>query len=102
MHLESVAIIVKDYDAAIAFFVDLVGFELIEDSPSFTNAGGLKRWVVVRPPGATTGVLLAQADGDTFPRRPLLKSRKSVVQMPENGQYALCHGRTDRRFAVRE
>lgn len=64
MHLESVAIIVKDYDAAIAFFVDLLGFELIEDSPSSTNAGQVKRWVVVRPPGATTGVLLAQADGD--------------------------------------
>ena len=63
MHIESVTIIVNDYDAAIAFFVDVVGFELIEDKPSLTNDGRPKRWVVVRPPGATTGVLLAQADG---------------------------------------
>ena len=63
MHIESMAIIVNDYDAAIDFFVDAVGFELIEDSPTLTNDGRSKRWVVVRPPGATTGVLLAQADG---------------------------------------
>ena len=63
MHLESVAIIVNDYDAAIDFFVNAIGFELVEDSPSLTNDGRPKRWVVVRPPGATTGVLLAQADG---------------------------------------
>jgi predicted enzyme related to lactoylglutathione lyase len=65
MHLEYFAIIVDDYDAAIAFFVDDVGFELIEDSPALTTVGGRpKRWVVVRPPGASTGLLLAQADGD--------------------------------------
>ena len=63
MHIESMAIIVNDYDAAIDFFVDAVGFELIEDSPTLTNDGRSKRWVVVRPPGATTGVLLARADG---------------------------------------
>ena len=63
MHLESVAIIVNDYDAAIEYFVGSLGFELIEDSSSLTNDGRPKRWVVVRPPGATTGVLLAQADG---------------------------------------
>jgi predicted enzyme related to lactoylglutathione lyase len=40
-----------------------VGFELIEDSPATTNDGRQKRWVVVRPPGATTGILLARADG---------------------------------------
>jgi len=64
MHIESVAVLVSDYDAAIAFFVDIVGFELIEDSPSLTNDGRSKRWVVVRPPGARTGVVLAQADGE--------------------------------------
>lgn len=63
MHLESVAIIVDDYDTAIEFFVGSLGFELIEDSPSLTNDGRPKRWVVVRPPGAVTGLLLAQADG---------------------------------------
>jgi GNAT superfamily N-acetyltransferase len=43
--------------------VDVLGFELVEDSPSVTTAGEAKRWVVVRPPGAQTGLLLARADG---------------------------------------
>jgi catechol 2,3-dioxygenase-like lactoylglutathione lyase family enzyme len=63
-HLERVALIVRDYDAAIRFFVDALGFELQEDSPSLTNDGRPKRWVVVRPPGGETGILLAQADGE--------------------------------------
>jgi catechol 2,3-dioxygenase-like lactoylglutathione lyase family enzyme len=59
------ALIVDDYDAAIAFFVDTLGFELVEDSPALTTIGGRpKRWVVVRPPGASTGLLLARADGE--------------------------------------
>jgi catechol 2,3-dioxygenase-like lactoylglutathione lyase family enzyme len=65
MHLEHFALLVNDYDEAIAFFVDVLGFELIEDSPAVTTVGGRpKRWVVVRPPGATTGLLLARADGE--------------------------------------
>jgi catechol 2,3-dioxygenase-like lactoylglutathione lyase family enzyme len=63
MHLEHVAVIVEDYDAAITFFVAALGFELTEDSPSQTSDGRAKRWVVVRPPGAQTGLLLARADG---------------------------------------
>ena len=55
---------VDEYDPAISFFVDALGFELVEDSPALTNAGEPKRWVVVRPPGAETGLLLARADGD--------------------------------------
>jgi catechol 2,3-dioxygenase-like lactoylglutathione lyase family enzyme len=64
MHLGLVAIVVGEYDPAIRFFVDVLGFELVEDSPSLTNDGRPKRWVVVRPPGAVTGLLLARADGD--------------------------------------
>ena len=64
MHLQHTALIVHDYDEAIRFFVDALGFELVEDSPSTTNDGRPKRWVVVRPPGAETGLLLAQADGE--------------------------------------
>ena len=64
MNLDLVAIIVEEYDPAIDFFVRTLGFELIEDSPSLTNDGRPKRWVVVRPPGAATGVLLARADGE--------------------------------------
>ena len=64
MHLGLVAVVVSEYDPAIGFFVDVLGFELVEDSPSLTNAGRPKRWVVVRPPGAVTGLLLARADGE--------------------------------------
>ncbi len=62
--LELVTIVVDDYDPAIEFFVGILGFELVEDSPSLTNDGRPKRWVVVRPRGAETGILLAQADGE--------------------------------------
>ena len=62
--LALVTVVVADYDPAIAFFVDGLGFELVEDSRSLTNDGRPKRWVVVRPPGAETGVVLARADGD--------------------------------------
>lgn len=64
MHIELVTIVVDEYDAAIEFFVGVLGFELVEDSPSLTNDGRAKRWVVVRPPGAQTGILLARADGE--------------------------------------
>lgn len=63
-HLHITALIVREYDRAIRFFVDVLGFELVEDSPSMTNDGRPKRWVVVRPPGAETGILLARADGE--------------------------------------
>lgn len=61
--LRLTALVVDDYDPAIAFFVDALGFELAEDSPATTNKGQPKRWVVVRPPGGQTGILLARADG---------------------------------------
>ncbi len=63
MRVDLVTIIVEEYDPAIEFFVGVLGFELAEDSPSLTNDGRPKRWVVVRPPGGGTGLLLAQADG---------------------------------------
>ncbi|MBX6766803.1 MAG: VOC family protein [Actinomadura rubrobrunea] len=64
MRLALVTIVVDDYDQAIEFFTGVLGFELVEDSPSLTNDGRPKRWVVVRPPGAETGILLARADGE--------------------------------------
>jgi catechol 2,3-dioxygenase-like lactoylglutathione lyase family enzyme len=63
MHLQLVALIVREYDPAIEFFVNVLQFDLVEDVPSMTNDGRPKRWVVVRPPGAETGILLARADG---------------------------------------
>lgn len=64
MRLDLITIVVDDYDRAIAFFTGILGFDLAEDSPSLTNDGRPKRWVVVRPPGAETGILLARADGE--------------------------------------
>lgn len=62
--LELVALVVREYEPAIRFFVDVLQFELVEDTPSSTNDGRPKRWVVVRPTGARTGILLARADGE--------------------------------------
>jgi catechol 2,3-dioxygenase-like lactoylglutathione lyase family enzyme len=62
--LELVALVVREYEPAIEFFVNVLQFELVEDAPSLTNDGRPKRWVVVRPAGAVTGILLARADGE--------------------------------------
>lgn len=63
-HLELVALVVRDYDPAIRFFVDVLDFDLVEDAPSTTADGRPKRWVVVRPKGGQAGILLARADGE--------------------------------------
>ncbi len=62
--LELVALVVREYEPAIDFFVNVLEFELVEDVPSLTNDGRPKRWVVVRPRGGGTGLLLARADGE--------------------------------------
>jgi catechol 2,3-dioxygenase-like lactoylglutathione lyase family enzyme len=57
--LALVSLVVRDYDEALAFYVDKLGFVLIEDS---TVARQAKRWVVVAPPGASGArLLLARA-----------------------------------------
>jgi catechol 2,3-dioxygenase-like lactoylglutathione lyase family enzyme len=63
-HLHLVALVVREYEPAIEFFVNVLQFELVEDVPSLTNDGRPKRWVVVRPAGGGTGILLARADGE--------------------------------------
>jgi catechol 2,3-dioxygenase-like lactoylglutathione lyase family enzyme len=53
-----VAIVVREYDEAIAWYTEKLGFELVEDTPQ----SDVKRWVRVRPPGSTgTDLLLARA-----------------------------------------
>jgi predicted enzyme related to lactoylglutathione lyase len=61
--LELVTLVVEEYDTAIEFFVGVLGFDLVDDSLAMTESGNEKRWVVVRPPGAATGLLLARAEG---------------------------------------
>ena len=62
--LELVTLVVREYQPAIDFFVNVLNFELVENVPSLTNDGRPKRWVVVRPAGSVTGILLARADGE--------------------------------------
>lgn len=53
-----IALIVRDYDEAIAFYTQKLGFTLVEDTPQPAQA---KRWVVVAPPGGGATLLLARA-----------------------------------------
>src|SRR5664279_3160630 len=56
--LGCIALVVHDYDDAVAFYTQSLAFQLVED----TDLGGGKRWVRVRPPGSTgTDLLLAKA-----------------------------------------
>ncbi|WP_029062502.1 VOC family protein [Labrenzia sp. DG1229] len=57
----AVTLVVPDYDDAISFYVEKLGFDLVED----TKLSAAKRWVLVAPKGSTeTRLLLALADGD--------------------------------------
>ena len=61
------SVLVRDYDQAIDFFVDVLGFNLVQDMPTSEPpaAENPKRWVVVSPPGSTgAGLLLAKATGE--------------------------------------
>ena len=59
--LHAVALVVPDYDQAIAFYVDCVGFRLLDD----IDLGGGKRWVRVAPPGDdSSSLLIAKAIGE--------------------------------------
>ncbi len=61
-HMALTALVVREYDEAIAFFVDTLGFELIEDSYVPEQD---KRWVVVAPKGAAESrILLARASNE--------------------------------------
>lgn len=62
-YIAMVAVVVRDYDEAIAWYRDAMGFELLEDE----DRGGGKRWVRMAPPGNSGfSLLLAQA---TTPRQ---------------------------------
>jgi catechol 2,3-dioxygenase-like lactoylglutathione lyase family enzyme len=57
MRLASIALLVREYDEAIRYFVDILGFSLAED----TDWGQGKRWVRVSPPSGGSDLLLAKA-----------------------------------------
>jgi catechol 2,3-dioxygenase-like lactoylglutathione lyase family enzyme len=58
--LALIALVVADYDEAIAWYTGVLGFELVTDE----RQSDTKRWVEVRPSGGETGFLLAQAAND--------------------------------------
>ena len=59
-HIGYVTLLVRDYDEAIAWYCDVLGFNLVED----TRLSEMKRWVLVTPPGSVeTHLLLARAVG---------------------------------------
>ncbi len=63
-HLAHVALVVGDYDEALAFYVGKLGFELVEDT---YIAAQDKRWVTIRPPRAPSHaatILLVRASDD--------------------------------------
>jgi catechol 2,3-dioxygenase-like lactoylglutathione lyase family enzyme len=61
-----VSLVVRDYDEALAFFIGVLGFELVEDTPIPAQA---KRWVVVSPGASGARLLLAQASSEEQSRQ---------------------------------
>ena len=59
--LAHIAVVVRDYDEAIAYYTNTLGFTLIED----TDLSETKRWVMVRPTGSENGCLLLLAKAAT-------------------------------------
>jgi catechol 2,3-dioxygenase-like lactoylglutathione lyase family enzyme len=58
-HIGYIALLVRDYDEAISYFIEKLGFTVAED----TDLGGGKRWVLVAPPGSIeTRLVLAKAE----------------------------------------
>jgi len=62
MRIAHVSIVVRDYDEAITWFTQKLGFRLVED----TKLSDTKRWVLVAPPGdGNTSLVLARAAGES-------------------------------------
>ena len=83
------ALLVRDYDEAIAFYVGKVGFTLVED----TDQGDSKRWVVVRPAGGGAGLLLAKAVGEAQVQRIGDQTGGRVFLFLETDDFAADHAR---------
>jgi len=60
VHLQRIAILVPTYDEGIRFFVDALGFELLQDEAGVDEFGKPRRWVVVAPPGGQTSIVISE------------------------------------------
>jgi catechol 2,3-dioxygenase-like lactoylglutathione lyase family enzyme len=88
--IAAVAVVVPEYDEAIAFYRDVLGFELVEDTP----LGDGRRWVVVRPAGAAgTALLLARADSEAQRGRIGDQTGGRVFLFLHTDDFAADHGR---------
>ena len=86
-NLSLTAILVPDYDEAIAHYVGVLGFELRADR----KLSPTKRWVVVAPPGSAGGLLLARAVGDEQRRAIGNQSGGRVFLFLETDDFARDH-----------
>ena len=92
MRLTLTALLVRNYDEAIAFYVGKAGFTLSAD----TDEGGGKRWVVVTPPGGGPGLLLAKASGPDQAARVGDQTGGRVFLFLETDDFARDHTRMSR------
>ncbi|MFS2316596.1 VOC family protein [Maricaulis sp. D1M11] len=89
LKLFQITLVVPDYDTAIAFYRDRMGFELVED----TDLGQGKRWVVVRPGAAGADILLARAVSDPQIRSIGNQTGGRVAFFLESDDFAADHAR---------
>jgi catechol 2,3-dioxygenase-like lactoylglutathione lyase family enzyme len=82
--IATMTLVVAEYDEAIAFYRDKLGFALIEDTPM-----GSKRWVVVAPSGGGARLLLARADGETQRAAIGNQTGGRVMGFVETNQFAV-------------
>ena len=89
-----VALVVRDYDEAIRFYTEALGFELLEDTP----LGGGKRWVLVAPQRSSgTALLLAQAMGPHQASRVGDQTGGRVFLFLHTDDFARDHGQLSSR-----
>ena len=74
--LAHVSILVSEYDEAINFYTQILGFDLIEDTPLTPE----KRWVLVRPKGATDGCMLLLAKAATEEQKKFIGNQSDLLQ----------------------
>jgi catechol 2,3-dioxygenase-like lactoylglutathione lyase family enzyme len=84
--ISAIALVVPDYDPAIAFYVGKLGFRLIEDIDQ-----GHKRWVTVAPPGGGTRLVLARAEGPAQTRAIGSQAGGRVFLFLETDDFARDH-----------
>ncbi|MEM9501990.1 MAG: VOC family protein [Pseudomonadota bacterium] len=87
--LATVTLVVPDYDTGIAFFVEQLGFILVED----TDMGGGKRWVVLSPSGGGAQLLLAKAANESQTGAIGNQSGGRVAFFLETDDFADAHAR---------